>query len=117
MTLEASRLLVVALGVIQLAAAWAALAGRRRWLGHAAWACPAGILLICSTRLGAGPAWAQLRGIEIAFLAGNLGCAVVALILLLQPAQAPGWAAWSLWWINSAFCAAMIYLTFFFSLF
>lgn len=106
--------MVVGLCALQGASLWAGWAGAGRVADWVALLCPAGVLALTLGRMSPGSDW---RPIETAFLAMNLACLGLALVLLWSGAAAPVAARWGLWAVNSLSCAILVYLAFFFRLF
>lgn len=116
MTLEAARGLVVGLCLLQLAAGAGLATGRPRLAVWGGVLCPLCVLVICAARIHLGGQWASLRGSEIGFLMANLASAGVGLVQWRRAAPRTG-VAWGGWLLNTASCACMVYLAFFFRLF
>lgn len=115
---------MVGLCALQAVALWPLLSGPRRLALAAELLCPLAVLTLCVSRMAfdGTTAWfSALRPLEAAFLVINLTAAVVAAGLLLAAGaaaeEARGAAAWAVWCVNTASCAAMVYLAFFFRLF
>jgi len=112
-----ARLVVVILVVVQ-AASFIALARSHqgRLVRFGALACPLVVLAVCLARMGPLTNGSDVTPLEQAFLGINVANAIGALVLLLRNGG-PKAAAWAVWLVNSASCAAMVYLAFFFRLF
>lgn len=110
----------VALCLLQAWGAWALFFKRWDVATWVALACPLAVLALCIGRMSFdGPLslWRGLRPLEQVFLAGNVLLALAAAGLLLGRVGAASATGWLLWVFNTASCAVMVYLAFFFRLF
>lgn len=108
---------VAGLCAVQGVALFATASGATRWAAWAGLLCPLGILALCANRMSLGVTGVSPRPIELMFLAANLASATLAALHLWRAGAAPVWTRWGLWIVNTASCAVMVYLAFFFRLF
>ena len=113
-----AKLLVAALAVAQGAALVARMVGERT-AGFACWVallCPSIIVAFCLSRMTGNIQSGNVSGLEAAFLLFNVASAAAS-VFLLRTNGGPAALFWTVWVANSASCAFMVYLAFFFRLF